>query len=129
MISAAHSATPVSSSSGMVSPPGERSHAIPYPASPSRYQPGRDLGRAARWQPRAHGQRSTPGRIRAPAWQHTRSHVPRSRHVNVPRAVDAPDPPICAAQRSFSVVELGAPNWTVWLLPTGASGVTASLLG
>jgi hypothetical protein len=42
--------------SGHGQPPGERSHVIPYPASPSRYHPGRDLGRAARRQPRAHGQ-------------------------------------------------------------------------
>jgi hypothetical protein len=67
MISAAHSATSVSSSSSMVSPPGERSHVVPYPAGPSRYHLGRDPARAARWQPHAtHPARSAGQGLRLP---------------------------------------------------------------
>jgi hypothetical protein len=67
MISAAHSATSISSSSSMVSPPGERSHVVPYPAGPSRYDLGRDPARAARWQPHAtHPTRSARQGLRLP---------------------------------------------------------------
>jgi hypothetical protein len=76
MISALHSATSISSSPAMISPPGERSHVVPYPASPYRYHSGRDPGRSARWQPSAYGQLNAWPALRPSAGSLRERHVP-----------------------------------------------------